>query len=112
MMFELFREQGRSGQEAKAIAISARWPVAPFDKSGLQLAASSPLSQDLLRASIHLVQDQLSELIRLSVRDTSPHLLLNYTLRSGREGHAGHVFRFVLELARMLRDGRADGDMG
>jgi hypothetical protein len=105
LMFELFREAGRSSQEAQAMASSACWPIAPFDKSGLQLAASSPLSQDLLHTSIHWFEDQIGALARLSIRDTSPHLLLNYNLKPGQEGDVSHVFHFVLELGRTLRDG-------
>ncbi|HSF29571.1 MAG TPA: hypothetical protein VLK82_03740 [Candidatus Tectomicrobia bacterium] len=47
-MFKLFREAGRSGH----------WYVAAFDTSGLQLASSSPLSQDLLRRFLPRLQDQ------------------------------------------------------
>jgi hypothetical protein len=109
MRFELFRAQGRSGQEAQTLVRSAGWPVMPFDDSGLRLAASSPLSQDLLHAAIPRLQDHLGALGRLSIHDTSPHLLLNYTLRPGQEGHAAQVFGLVLELARLLPEARADG---
>jgi hypothetical protein len=100
--FELFREEGRSGKEAKAIANSERWPIAALDKSGLQLATSSPLSQDLLHASGRQGDDHLAALMRLSIRDASPHLLLNYTLRPGQAGPAGPVFQVLLDLARAL----------
>lgn len=107
MMLELFRAEGRSGQEAKAMANSEGWTVDAFDTSGLQLAASSPRSQDLLHTSTQQLEDHLGALIRLSLRDTSPHLLLNYALRPGQEGHVGHVFGFLLALARALRDARS-----
>jgi hypothetical protein len=100
--FELFREEGRSGKEAKAIATSEGWPSAIFDKSGLQLAASSPLSQDLLQTSMRQGSDHLAALMRLSIRDASPHLLLNYALEPGQAGHAGPVFQLLLELARAV----------
>jgi hypothetical protein len=100
--FELFREEGRSGKEAKAIANSERWLIATLDKSGLQLAASSPLSQDLLHASRRQGDDHLAALVRLSIRDAFPHLLLNYTLRPGQAGPAGPVFHVLLDLARAL----------
>jgi hypothetical protein len=100
--FELFREEGRSGHEAKAMANSERWPMATFDKSGLQLATSSPLSQDLFHTAMRQVADHLAALSRLSIRDTSPHLLLNYTLRPALADPAGPVFHLLLDLARAL----------
>lgn len=89
------------------MANSAGWTIEAFGTSGLQLAASSPLSQDLLHAATPQLEDQLEALMRLSLRYTSPHLLLNYVLRPGQEGHVGHVFGFLLALARALRDVRA-----
>jgi hypothetical protein len=100
--FELFREGGRSGEEAKATANSERWPIAILDKSELQLAASSPLSQDLLHAFMPQGDAHVAALMRLSVRGASPHLLLNYTLKPGQEGPAGPVFHRLLDLARGL----------
>jgi hypothetical protein len=105
LMFELFRQAGRGGEEAKAMASSAHWPIAPFDTSGLQLAASSPLSQDLLRRCLPRIQNQLDALVRLSIRNASPHLLLNYHLKPGQEGDVSHVCQFVTELGRTLCDG-------
>jgi len=46
--------------------------------------------------------DQLAALTRLSIRDASPHLLLNYSLRPGQAGPAGPVFHVLLDLARAL----------
>jgi hypothetical protein len=100
--FELFREEGRSGQEAKAIATSERWPIVTFDKSGLRLATSSPLGQDLLHTAMPRMADHLAALLRLSIRDASPHLLFNYTLRPGQAAPAGPVFHALLDLARAL----------
>jgi hypothetical protein len=105
LMFELFREAGRTGQEAKAMASSAHWPIAPFDISGLQLAASSPRSQDLLRLSLPRLHDQIGALVRLSIRNASPHLLLDYHLKPGQEGDVGHLFQFLIEVGRTLCDG-------
>jgi hypothetical protein len=107
LMLELFRAGGRSGQEAKAMANSAGWTIEAFDTSGLQLAASSPLSQDLLHGVTRQLEDHLGALRRLSLRHSSPHLLLNYVLRPGQEGPIGHVFGFLLALARALPDARA-----
>lgn len=100
--FELFRDEGRSGSEAKAIATSERWPIESFGDSGLLLASSSLVALDALRLSTPPVQAQLGALIRLSIRDASPHLLLNYTLRPGREGNADQVFHFLLDVARAV----------
>jgi hypothetical protein len=112
MRFELFRAAGRSGHEAQAMAKSARWPTAPFDQSGLRLAAPFPLNQELLRPCIDRLHDQMRALTRLSIRETSPHLLLNYQLRPGQEGDVSGVFHFLRELGRILREGRADDDRG
>ena len=101
-LFELFREAGRSGKEAKSIATADRWAIKSFDTSGLQLASSSPIAHDALRISAPRVHAELGALLRLSIRDTSPHLLLNYTLRPGQEGDAGQVFHFLLDLARAI----------
>jgi len=100
--FELFREEGRSGQEAKAIANSERWPITTFDTSGLQLATSSPLSQNVLHTAMPQVAGHLAAISRLSIQDASPHLLFNYTLRPGQAGPAGPVFHALLDLARAL----------
>jgi hypothetical protein len=100
--FELFREEGRSGHEAKAIANSERWPITTFDQSGLQLATSSPLTQNVLHTAMPQVADHLAALKRLSIRDASPHLLFNYILRPGQAGPAGPVFHALLDLARAL----------
>jgi hypothetical protein len=102
VMVELFRPQGRSGKEAQALAHEARWRIEAFDTSGLYLAASSPRARDLLRSATQQAQDRLGSLIRLSIRDTSPHLLLNYTLRPGQGGSVSQEFRFLAELARAL----------
>jgi hypothetical protein len=107
LMLELFRAGGRSGQEAKAMADSAGWSIEAFDKSGLQLAGSSPLRQDLLHATARELGDHLGALRRVSLRRRSPHLLLNYVLRPGQEGPVGQVFGFVLALARALPGARA-----
>jgi len=101
-MGELFRAEGPGGKEAHAEAIRERWPIDLFDANGLQLAASSPLLRDMLRDATQSLPTQLSSLLRLSIRDRSPHLLLNYTLRPGQEGHIGDVFRCVLDLAHTL----------
>jgi hypothetical protein len=101
-MGELFRAEGAGGKEAHAEAISERWPIAPFDANGLQLAPSSPILHEALLNATQSLHTQLSSLLRLSIRDTSPHLLLNYTLRPGHEGNIGDVFRCLLDLACAL----------
>lgn len=101
-MGELFRAEGPGGKEADAAALSERWPIDAFDASGLQLAASSPLLHEALRDTTQQLHTQLSSLLRLSIRDTSPHLLLNYTLRPGHERNIDDVFRCLLDLARTL----------
>jgi len=102
VLLELFREGGRSGKEAQAWASEARWRLEAFDTSGLYLAAASPTARDLLRTATQQVPDRLGSLVRLSVRQTSPHLLLNYTLRPGQEGNVSQGFRFLVEVARAL----------
>jgi hypothetical protein len=107
LMLELFRNQGRSGAEAQAMVAAAQWPSEPFDPSGLRLATPSPGGREALQAATRVLQGQLSALMRLSVRDTSPHILLNYALRPGHEGEVGAVFRCLMETAQAALGERA-----
>ena len=97
---ELFREEGRSGAEAKAMAQEARWPIAPFDQSGLRLATPSPRGVEWLHACLGLMHDHGQALVRLSIRETSPHFLVNYTLQPQSEDNVGQIFRCLVEVAR------------
>ena len=106
VLFELFREAGRSGKEAKSMATGERWTIESFEKSGLQLASSSPMAYDALRIATQRAPAELGALLRLSIRDTSPHLLLNYTLRPGLESDASRVFHVLLDLVRALSAAR------
>lgn len=99
LTLELFRDVGRSGAEARATAMQARWPLELFDKSGLWLATPGPPRIDLLHTCLLPLQARFDALLRLSIRETSPHMLVNYTLRPQGEGEVRQLFHCLLDLA-------------
>jgi hypothetical protein len=82
------------------MAQEARWPIAPFDQSGLRLATPSPRGVEWLHACLGLMHDHGQALVRLSIRETSPHFLVNYTLQPQSEDNVGQIFRCLVEVAR------------